>query len=377
MQSTLDGLLHAHAPGQSTIAPATVPIRMPKHAAPERVVALVPAHNEAATIAASVAGLRPQVNRVIVVADNCTDDTAARAFAAGAEVFGTVHNVHKKAGALNQAIARLGGDFDYLMVVDADSVVATDFVAHALTALADPTVGAVGGVFYGEDGFGLVGQLQRNEYHRYARDIARRGAKAAVLTGTATIFPAEVVAEVIATRPTGGLYDLGALTEDMEITLAVKTLGYRCLSPKECTVATEVMPTWGDLWRQRIRWSRGAFENLRAYGLTRVTLPYFGVQLAQLGVVFASAVYWTLLFLLLYLHRLGFSPFWSGIGLLLVAERMLTVWRAGVRGRWVALAMVPEIIYGSLQQLIFLRCLFDTVFGRAQRWHHVEQRKEV
>jgi poly-beta-1,6-N-acetyl-D-glucosamine synthase len=28
---------------------------------------------------------------------------------------------------------------------------------------------AVGGVFYGEPSFGLVGQLQRNEYTRYQR----------------------------------------------------------------------------------------------------------------------------------------------------------------------------------------------------------------
>ena len=33
---------------------------------------------------------------------------------------------------------------------------------------------AVGGVFYGERGSGLIGQLQRNEYTRYQRHISRR-----------------------------------------------------------------------------------------------------------------------------------------------------------------------------------------------------------
>lgn len=56
--------------------------------APETVV-LVPAHDEAAGIAATVAALVAQAGpttRVLVVADNCADDTAARARAAGADV---------------------------------------------------------------------------------------------------------------------------------------------------------------------------------------------------------------------------------------------------------------------------------------------------
>nr|AIA96069.1 CAZy families GT2 protein [uncultured Bordetella sp.] len=52
---------------------------------------LVPAHDEEATIAATVASLRAmdwpeECFRVIVVADNCSDETVARAKAAGARV---------------------------------------------------------------------------------------------------------------------------------------------------------------------------------------------------------------------------------------------------------------------------------------------------
>lgn len=350
-----------------------------RHAAPSpRVTVLIPAHNEEATILSAIAGAEHQVDRILVVADNCTDETALLAESAGAKVFHTQHNTHKKAGALNQAIDSLMPDsYDYLLVVDADSVIAPDFVEHALANMRR-RVGAVGGVFYGDDGNGLVGQLQRNEYHRYARDIARRGAKAAVLTGTATLFPARVVEEVTATRPaeSRGLYDLSALTEDMEVTLAIKSLGYRCLSPKECTVSTEVMPTWRDLWRQRVRWSRGAFENLKTYGINSVTLPYFFVQFVQFLVVLSSLAYWMLFALLIYLGRMGMSPFWTGIGFLLIAERLLTVWRAGPRGRWLSLALLPEVIYGTVLQAVFVSCLFDTLLGRAQKWHHVA-REEV
>ena len=43
--------------------------------------------------------------RIVVVADNCTDDTAEIARQHGCEVFTTVSNTDKKAGALNQALS--------------------------------------------------------------------------------------------------------------------------------------------------------------------------------------------------------------------------------------------------------------------------------
>jgi cellulose synthase/poly-beta-1,6-N-acetylglucosamine synthase-like glycosyltransferase len=54
-----------------------------------RVAVLVPAHNESTGLLPTLADIKSQLrsgDRVIVVADNCTDDTAAVAAAAGAEV---------------------------------------------------------------------------------------------------------------------------------------------------------------------------------------------------------------------------------------------------------------------------------------------------
>jgi len=50
------------------------------------VAALIPAFNEAGSIAEVVAGVRKAVSHVIVVDDGSTDGTAERARAAGAEV---------------------------------------------------------------------------------------------------------------------------------------------------------------------------------------------------------------------------------------------------------------------------------------------------
>lgn len=57
------------------------------------------------------------VDRIVVVADNCADDTAEIALGP-AEVFVTVGNTAKKAGALNQALASVSPrDEDVLLVM--------------------------------------------------------------------------------------------------------------------------------------------------------------------------------------------------------------------------------------------------------------------
>src|SRR6476646_9957784 len=129
-----------------------------------RIAAVLPAHNEEGTIGAAIGSLRAQsrmVDDILVVSDNSTDATATVAEATGARVFETVGNAHKKAGALNQALVGLLvelDDDDLVMVMDADSEISASFVQVAVETLARRrSVGAVGGVFYGMAGAGLVG----------------------------------------------------------------------------------------------------------------------------------------------------------------------------------------------------------------------------
>lgn len=115
-----------------------------------RLVAVLPAHNEEAGIAAAVQGLQNQTSppdRIVVVADNCTDRTAEAARAHGAEVFATEGNTAKKAGALNQFLAVLLlelEDEDMVLVQDADSALDPDFLMTARRYLKKQSMGAVG-----------------------------------------------------------------------------------------------------------------------------------------------------------------------------------------------------------------------------------------
>jgi hypothetical protein len=76
--------------------------------------------------------------------------------------------------------------------------------------------------------------------------------------------------------------DTTVLTEDNELTFAIRHLGYDVLSPPGCPLETEVLTSWGDLRAQRLRWKRGALENCFEYGLTRITWRYRARQLLAL-----------------------------------------------------------------------------------------------
>ncbi|MET8475415.1 glycosyltransferase family 2 protein [Streptomyces sp. NPDC006422] len=347
-----------------------------------RIIALIPARNERLRIAAAIGGLRAQTrvpDEIIVVTNNCTDDyaTAIAADAAGAAVL-DLHGIKgKKAGALNRALDEVLDDFDdhdLILIQDADTVLNPQFVEHAAAAMRRK-VGAVGGVFYGEPGGGLLGQLQRMEYQRYAWEIERNGNRAVVLTGTASLFRVRVLRQIKAARIAGKLgggssyYSLASLTEDDEITKAVKTLGYRTMSPAACTVTTEVMTTIPALWAQRLRWQRGALENLRDYGLTRVTAPYFGKQLMMGAGALAFALYLVFVGLqLAYVGVLGISPFWTAVGALFIVEKVVSVWRAGWRARLLAAVLVVELLYDLFQHAVYFRALIDLALRREERW---------
>jgi len=85
-----------------------------------RTAALVPAFNEARTIAAVVEGVRAAVDRVIVVDDGSTDGTGDRAQAAGADV--VVHAANLGKGhAVRTGLAHVfDGAFTHVLLLDAD-----------------------------------------------------------------------------------------------------------------------------------------------------------------------------------------------------------------------------------------------------------------
>jgi cellulose synthase/poly-beta-1,6-N-acetylglucosamine synthase-like glycosyltransferase len=266
-------------------------------------------------------------------------------------------------------------------MMDADSQLSSDWIESAVHSLgADRKLGGVCGTYLGINEKGMLQQLQRNEFVRASRLVPRRAALW-VLSGTGTMFPVRVLREVGLERGSripgtfGEYYSSQSITEDYEITLAVKTLGWKCIAPPGCTAATEIMPTWRSLYRQRLRWQSGTLTSLRNYGLTEVTWTNWAKQvffylryLAQLAcaVVIGGS---------LYRHPGLYMPLWVAAMLAAIyAERIITVRKAGMKGILLAALLFPEWIYGMFDGLYLMRALLTQITGRDVAWGHLGAR---
>ncbi|HEU5420400.1 MAG TPA: glycosyltransferase family 2 protein [Streptosporangiaceae bacterium] len=351
-----------------------------------RVVVLIPAHNEAASIKETISSLRRQTHppdEIIVVSDNSSDATDDRSMLHGAKVLATVGNSARKAGALNQALRRILPGLareDLVLVMDADSQLAPGWIQCAVDALVrDPLVGGVSGTYTGEPGPGLLRQLQRNEFVRASRLVQRRY-DLWVLSGTGTMFRVPVLREVACERgrrlpgTPGEYYDSSSITEDYEITLALKTLGYRCLCPSGCTAVTELMPTWKHLFQQRLRWQSGTLTSLRRYGFTRATWTNWVRQGFFYGRYCSQIACWAILIYSLVAH-FGFSmPGWVlGMLLTIYLERVITARGAGRGGVLIAALLLPEWWYGLFDGLYLFHALKHEFTRRDVSWNHVEK----
>jgi len=111
----------------------------PRNQSRKRVAVLLPAHNESIGILPTLADLKVQIragDRLIVVADNCSDDTAAVAAAAGAEVVDRNEPERRGKGyALACGIRYLSVDPpEIIIIIDADCRLAEGMIDRLATA---------------------------------------------------------------------------------------------------------------------------------------------------------------------------------------------------------------------------------------------------
>jgi cellulose synthase/poly-beta-1,6-N-acetylglucosamine synthase-like glycosyltransferase len=111
------------------------PIELSNAKAQKRVAVIIPAHNESAGILPTIQDISPQLgdgDRLIVVADNCTDDTAAIAAAAGAEVI--ARDDPEKIGkgyAMGWGITHLRANPPhFVLFIDADCRIQSDLIGR-------------------------------------------------------------------------------------------------------------------------------------------------------------------------------------------------------------------------------------------------------
>lgn len=348
-------------------------------------VVVIAARNEESAIAdtiRSVFASELTPSRVLVVVNNTTDNTARVAREAGAEALVMVRNEHKKAGALNYGLDYLGptlSEHDAILVMDADTTVSSDFARAAIEQLnSDKLAGGVSSIFVGRPTRSFIGTLQQMEYHRYRHQIKENGDQAYVLSGTASVIRWTALQAIKRARrigrtlpPGDSYYDVTSLTEDNELTFALRTLGWTCPAPG-ATSTTDVMESTSMLYHQRHRWYLGALQNIWGYGRK---LPW-DLRLVywrqQVGLAFAS-IFTVLVLVSLAantaLFGVGSSWLMSTVLVAYLAMNVGTVWRLGWKHRLIALAYVPELAYNLLLQYVFIRAAADHVRGHRGSWH--------
>jgi biofilm PGA synthesis N-glycosyltransferase PgaC len=354
----------------------------PKHTA--QVVVLIPAHNEEATIGMTIECALAQTyppSRVVVMADNCTDDTVAVARAAGAEVHETVDNADKKGGAINQGLDLIMptlDDEDFILGMDADGGVLENITEVALEIFESrPGLGGLSGSVRCREQKNWIETAQAIEYERGRRLMSRAGGKIHVLSGAAAFFRVGVLRHVAEARGTDrlpgekGQYMLpGNLVEDFELTLAIRELGYSVTSTKRAQMVTDLMPTIKELEAQRMRWYRGTIETMYMYGWKPYTRFTWMSITYNMTTSFLGPL--SILALLFAYLAVGTPPGYLALLILaplFILEGWLAARRLGSkRAQLMALAFFPLYAYELINLTIYWRALMHAIRRKEALW---------
>ncbi|WP_293369536.1 glycosyltransferase family 2 protein [Nevskia sp.] len=228
---------------------------------------IVPAHNESSVIRRTVLSLKAidwpaDRYRVLVVADNCTDDTAALARIAGATVLER-HNdaLRGKGYALDHAFSasRAEGWADAVVVIDADAEVSPNLL-EACASRIERGAQAV------QVHYGILNPMAswrtrlltiaKASFHIVRSRARERLGLSCGIRGNGWCVTHRLLIEVP--------YQAFSLTEDLEYSITLGLAGHRVHYADEAFSNAD-MVTGGEIaGKQRQRWEDGRFAMIRA-----------------------------------------------------------------------------------------------------------------
>lgn len=219
---------------------------------------LIPARNEENVIGHIIKSLQKQdypsdLYDILVIPNNCTDDTEGAALRAGAKIAHCTGPVSTKGEVLHQIFESLSGRYDAYIVFDADNVVDSAFLARMNDAIAagarvaksrqcalNPYDNWVSGAY------DLYFQ-SHNLLHSRARASFPLSAK---LIGTGFMVTDDLLQEL-------GGWNTVTLTEDIEFAALCALKGERVHYVQEALTYDEEPLSFALSMRQRRRWSAG------------------------------------------------------------------------------------------------------------------------
>lgn len=261
------GLLPA---GSDLLSLAKLALRRSRYRQPSvrgspHLLLLIPAHNEAQLIGRCVASLKAQDHpagavSIVVVADNCTDETAALAARAGATVLSRVDQVHRgKGSAIGWALTQLDwAGYDAVAILDADTTIDTDYYRRLaeLMPLRNKAVQCYDGLSNEMENWltRLAGMLTRNRYD-LALPLKQAAGLRVPLTGDGTLLGSQIL------ERHGWRAD--SLTEGWDLYTRLTLAGERIELAQAARIYAQEARSLDQAGSQRARWTAGRAQVLR------------------------------------------------------------------------------------------------------------------
>jgi biofilm PGA synthesis N-glycosyltransferase PgaC len=254
------------------------------------VTVLIPAYNEAGSIAATIESLNNQTIRpaeIIVIDDCSTDDTGLVAEALGATVIRPPINTGSKAGAQNYALCDVKTQFT--MAIDADTTVAPDAIERFLTVMADGSVSAACGFVVPR----YVNSVwERGRYVEYLlaftfyKPVQDYFTKPLIASGCFSIYRTDVLLA-------HGGWQTRTMAEDMDLTWSMYQAG-RTVRFVPKAVCYPIEPhDFHFMSKQLRRWSHGFMQNVQLHwrGLLSIGFLRSVIAVALWESTIASIIY--------------------------------------------------------------------------------------
>ncbi|MBQ9121575.1 MAG: glycosyltransferase family 2 protein [Clostridia bacterium] len=223
-----------------------------------RFAVLIPARNEESVIENIVKNIKHQnytqeLYDIIVIPNNCEDDTAGAAQRAGAKIFSCTGTIRGKGDVLHQVFEQLMGQYDAYCVFDADNLVDPDFLARMNDAVVGGALVAKGRQKASNpydswmSGCYDIYMESANTLHSRPRESLGLNAK---LIGTGFMVTDKLMQQM-------GGWNAFTITEDTEFAAQCALNNVRIHYVPEAIHYDEQPTGFGISMRQRRRWSAG------------------------------------------------------------------------------------------------------------------------
>lgn len=239
---------------------------------PAGITAIVPAYNEAASIAATVRSLQAQswpVAEIIVIDDFSADHTGDIARALGATVIRPPANTGSKAGAQTFALPSVRTPF--CMAIDADTELAPDAVEKIIAPLlAEPNLAAACGFVLPRHVRTLWERGRYIEYlfaftfYKPIQDMVHRPM---ISSGCFSAYRTDVL------RAVGG-WSNRTMAEDMDLTWTLYREGHGVRFVEDALCYPIEPHNLHFMGKQLRRWSHGFIQNVRTHWRSVLEQPY-------------------------------------------------------------------------------------------------------